>query len=510
MSESKKTEPKVGINNPDSPPQANGDHVPNDPAGFGAESTRTMKIASALRLILVGEFSLLTLVVCYATFAWSTVKDVHFFQAFSTGFTLPLIGIKTEPLLFAVVTGLVLFIIVLVLQLTHTILSFLSGKIRLQDNQVTGKEWLAIRIIILISPVIILTIMHERLAWIDNFGRINNGIASILMAIIGIWLFFTLVRVISLHHGRGSLKSWGFLIKVAGLIILTLALFIFQMDLHWRAKSFRQRDMIDLRGVEITLLPPNPDGEIIGADLEGVTFADADLTGANLNYAKLNGTRFHSGSLNDAILTGAQGQYVHFLSTDMINVVAYDVIFKEARMSSVNLTGAELVRADLLKTTLAFSCLNEANLDSASLIGTNLSQANLQGALLHGTSLIGAKLISSNLHEAEFENTRFQFADMRDIRNFNWDNINECNLHGVLLLRDQLPEFITVPDGTELVYLKEADNGYNAIAVTFEEWKEIRIEGLQSFLNTLEFEDTITTSIWELINKPPDWYTSVE
>jgi len=101
----------------------------------------------------------------------------------------------------------------------------------------------------------------------------------------------------------------------------------------------------------------------VSMEINGYKIApQANLYGANLRRADLNGANLYGANLRRADLNGAN---------------LYGANLRRADLNGANLHGADLRRADL-----CWADLNGANLRRADLNGANLCEANLSGANL--------------------------------------------------------------------------------------------------------------------------------
>ena len=130
----------------------------------------------------------------------------------------------------------------------------------------------------------------------------------------------------------------------------------------------------DLSGAELW------DASLEGADLQEVDLSDADLWKASLEGANLREANLHGAFLRGAVLQGA------------------------------DLQGANLEGANLESANLEGANLYDANLGWGDLQGVNLQGANLQEAYLVKANLRGANLQGANLQEATLEGTRVYWA----------------------------------------------------------------------------------------------------
>jgi uncharacterized protein YjbI with pentapeptide repeats len=146
----------------------------------------------------------------------------------------------------------------------------------------------------------------------------------------------------------------------------------------------------------------------------------ADLSGANLANAKLDGiraerTNFAGATLNKASLVGV-------------------------RANDANLAGASLVGADASRIKLRSANLRGANCESASFVGAELQQADLTGARLRHADLAEASLSRASIENADFTGARFDGANLRRLPMrlarfagaiFLGANLGHCDFEGV-------------------------------------------------------------------------------
>jgi Pentapeptide repeats (8 copies) len=165
----------------------------------------------------------------------------------------------------------------------------------------------------------------------------------------------------------------------------------------------------------ILILPilPSPDAlaaiTVIGRRNGTHDRGQIDLSNANLNSGRLDGTSLKGADLNSASLTGAI------------------------------LAGANLKGARLNDTDLRMAVFEDANLSGASAVGANLNGANLTGANLTGANLFGANLDGADLFGADLTGA----------------NLAVANLTGANLTRAKWPLSVTVPDG----WVRDPDSG---------------------------------------------------
>jgi uncharacterized protein YjbI with pentapeptide repeats len=122
-----------------------------------------------------------------------------------------------------------------------------------------------------------------------------------------------------------------------------------------------------------------------GADLSGFDLNEARLHMANFKGANLDGTQFRRAYLAAANLSGANLSKAMFLEANMSFADLSSAFLTQCDFSSANLNGADLSGADLDKANLY-----EADLRTAILYRSKLNKANLYKADLTMSHLLGA------------------------------------------------------------------------------------------------------------------------
>lgn len=143
------------------------------------------------------------------------------------------------------------------------------------------------------------------------------------------------------------------------------------------------------------------------ASLVRANCSQAELGSANLHQADLSYANLSRASLNGADCREARMSFVHagqtdFASanlqrTDLSNALLRKASFRRAEASFVELTKADLSEADFTEARLAF-----ANLARADLTTANMSGADLTGSYMSRTNLTDAVFHRANLKHASF------------------------------------------------------------------------------------------------------------
>jgi hypothetical protein len=132
-----------------------------------------------------------------------------------------------------------------------------------------------------------------------------------------------------------------------------------------------------------------------------IDLADANLTGADLTRARLDGA-----DLFGADLSAARLRSVHLDGADLGG----------SDLTRGRLDSASLAAADLHGATLAGAELNGTRLNGADLSGSDLTGPSLYSAVLEGAVLIDANLKGANLTEAVLADAQLDGADLDGVR----------------------------------------------------------------------------------------------
>jgi hypothetical protein len=176
-----------------------------------------------------------------------------------------------------------------------------------------------------------------------------------------------------------------------------------------------QRDRRSLaRYIQLTAgkLPYSPSVEmrsgaggkaVVAGSSIGLSFADVNLTGAELVGTSLTDADLRGVALNQSYLAGAR-------------LVGAD-------LSHARMMGAMLFAADLYGANLYAACLDGAILQGVRLAGTSLERAHMEGADLRGAVLVGAdmteakctraSLVAADLSGADLTKTQLTRANLR-------------------------------------------------------------------------------------------------
>lgn len=157
---------------------------------------------------------------------------------------------------------------------------------------------------------------------------------------------------------------------------------------------------------------------------------EANLHGASLANAYLDGADFCKANLTRGILTNAHMDNAKFPETD-----CRDAIFDFADCSNTDFSTAKLQRASLRKATLYKTIFISADLTDgkmpdtsakeASFVESNLTRTNLTNVNFQRVALNSAKLIETNAAKAKFTHCHFSFATLKDA-NFSEATLSKC------------------------------------------------------------------------------------
>lgn len=160
--------------------------------------------------------------------------------------------------------------------------------------------------------------------------------------------------------------------------------------------------------------------------------AEAQLQGADLRWAELQGAFLAEAQLQGAVLCRVQLQGASLLFAQLQGADLRGAELRGAHLGHAQLQGADLSRADLRGADLRGAQLQGADLSGAKLQGAGFTYARLQGvdlrgaelqgadlrAELQGASLAGAQLRGTDLRRttiwrAEFSGALWDLADLR-------------------------------------------------------------------------------------------------
>lgn len=157
----------------------------------------------------------------------------------------------------------------------------------------------------------------------------------------------------------------------------------------------------------------NLDGaDLKGASLEGVNLDGASLKGANLEGAELVAAQLNDANLENANLVGATLDFANMVGANLKGANLKGASLENAILQKANLKGANLENA-----ILSFAVLNNCDLEGANLEGATLSKAYLTKASAKDANLTKANLTESNLAYSNFTNanlthSNLSFADL--------------------------------------------------------------------------------------------------
>ncbi|MEQ8755808.1 MAG: pentapeptide repeat-containing protein [Coleofasciculus sp. G1-WW12-02] len=193
------------------------------------------------------------------------------------------------------------------------------------------------------------------------------------------------------------------------------------------------------------------------ANLENARLSDVDLNDANFSYANLRNTRIrgrvHNANFSHANLTGANLSYAKLGKANLSHVNLTGANLQNTSLSSANLQSANLTQAKLGRADFCYANLNQANLNQAYLFGVNLEQATLQNATLRNTTLTDA-----NLEGADFTDADLNDADLTGAKLFQTNLTNVINASGSASIFFNTP---SNPNLTLLNQIREACEGFS-------------------------------------------------
>lgn len=163
---------------------------------------------------------------------------------------------------------------------------------------------------------------------------------------------------------------------------------------------------MDLSGLDLRWFGPDPENDrptetffenmslkgmqLRWADMEGVTFRDASLSGANACRANFTRTNLEGAYLSGTNLSGA-----NFRDADL----------QGSTLDGANLSGAYLVGARFRWADLTGAVMTDADLSGANMNDANLTDANLKGANMNGAFLVMTKFCRTTMPDGEVLNS---------------------------------------------------------------------------------------------------------
>ena len=162
------------------------------------------------------------------------------------------------------------------------------------------------------------------------------------------------------------------------------------------------------------------------AELHGANLSEAKLNGADLRLAKLHGANLSEAELHGANLSSAELHGADLSGAELHGANLFNAELHGADLSEAELHGADLYNAELYGADLYNAELHGVGLEEAELYGANLSKAELHGADLSEAELYGADLSETGLHGANLGQAILENTDLSDAywdKPEDWDNI---------------------------------------------------------------------------------------
>jgi len=214
-----------------------------------------------------------------------------------------------------------------------------------------------------------------------------------------------------------------------------------------------------------------------GAVLLGARLRKVDFTAARLQEAKLSGADLRETNWRCepqcADLRGAQLRFAQLQGAALSGAQLKGANLMEAQLQGADLQGAQLGDANLFWAKLdgAFMWdvqLQRADLRHAILDGADMSRAQLQGANFQEASLIGADLSGSSLGQTNFERAKLALADLRGSQCTDEKNSRvPCDEQPITvdknpILADEQPVFTDV--GQQAIFMRDVATYDKALA----------------------------------------------
>lgn len=200
--------------------------------------------------------------------------------------------------------------------------------------------------------------------------------------------------------------------------------------------------------------------DLSGANLDGAKLANTDLSGAILRSASLVNAdlscgKFVHADFNDANLAGANfsgsslllsdftGADMHRANLSKTSALAKDSShpikrgprFTDANLEDSNLSQSYCFASDFTGANLAGSCLHSANLAQANFNGADLSDLNMSASNLQGASMQSSLLKRTNLHQAKLSGANLTGSNLTDsnicMADLRSANLSETRVDGI-------------------------------------------------------------------------------
>ncbi len=186
------------------------------------------------------------------------------------------------------------------------------------------------------------------------------------------------------------------------------------------------------------LLAPNanlPGADLTGAALDGLDLSNADLTGATLTGVSMEGTTL-TGAVLKQVRSGGITGTPQSLATGWFLLDGYLIgSTSNYAGSGADLSGATFHGADLSGRNLFDANLTNADLSDANLTGANLTAAKLVGANLSGADLSGATLNGTAFRDAIVSGTTFDQASLQGVSSGGLEGVPAATASGTRVVR---------------------------------------------------------------------------
>lgn len=186
----------------------------------------------------------------------------------------------------------------------------------------------------------------------------------------------------------------------------------------------------------IMLLTMDIDSASFAQLKEKVSFEHADLAGANLNEAPLQGVFLKGANLRDAILRRANLQHANLYQADMWGADLYKASLMEADLKRVDMSWANLNEADLRSADLCSATLHSTQLNHADLSNSLIKWAYLNDASAKAANFQYASLLRTELNRADLSGADLSHAILKKAK------VREANFSGTILMKANLIEAV--------------------------------------------------------------------
>lgn len=158
--------------------------------------------------------------------------------------------------------------------------------------------------------------------------------------------------------------------------------------------------------------------DMTGANLEGMDFMGARLTGCDLTNADLTGASFVGARFEQVTLDGAQLSMADFSDVEMLDVSMQDVVAMQVDFSDAILRGvthatyANWQRSDFTGATFDHAALSYLDLSNARFVVAKMQVVHIEGCILDFVDFSATQLQFAELTNVHAKGVNFEFAQL--------------------------------------------------------------------------------------------------